>query len=199
MRTLVLIFCAVGLTVVISCGEGNIVVREDPSVQRAIDIGVIEDYLTSKGYNPATVDTTESGVRWVVIDEGQTGDANQAIDESDIVDFDFIGRLTDDKLFDTTIESVALQDTAVHDSSTVYIPVLINYSSTGWTLGSRFISGFRDGISATFNKVHVGGHILIVIPSDLAYGPVPPPHVSEAIPENAVLAFELFPVRVTKQ
>lgn len=203
MKAFLLITFVVGFTFLISCDEGTVAIQEDPSIQRAADILIINEYLTSKGFDPATVDTTSGGVRYVILDEGQTADEAQSIDESDIVDFDYIGRLTNDKLFDTTIASVSEEDTAIFADNRVFIPVLINYSSTGWTLGNRFIQGFAQGVSATFNKVHVGGRILIVIPSDLAYGGSPifggDDNDIETIPENSVITFELLPVRVTKQ
>ncbi len=200
MKTLALISFAIGLTFLISCGEGTVVVIEDPSVQRAIDIGIIDEYLTAKGYDPATVDTTESGVRYIIINEGQTADENLSIDESDIVDFDYIGRLTTDKLFDTSIESISEEDTAIFSSAKVFQPIRINYSTTGWTLGGSFIAGFSQGITATFDKVHVGGKVLIVFPSDLGYGAIPQfGNEVETIPANSVVTFELFPVRVIKQ
>jgi len=201
MKNLFLSFFAIGLVFLISCGEGEVIVTVDPAIQRAADIAIIEEYLTSKGYDPSTVDTTESGVRYVILDEGQTGFDSLSIDESDIVDFDYIGRLTNDKLFDTTIESITQEDTAIFEDGRVYIPVLINYSSTGWTISGRFITGFTDGVSSTFNKVHVGGRILIIFPSDLGYRGVPQFSNGgiETIPANSVITFELRPVRVTKQ
>ena len=200
MKNLFLLLFAVGLTFLISCGEGNVIVAIDPTIQRAEDIAVIDEYLTSRGFDPAAVDTTETGVRYVILDEGQTADEALSIDESDIVDFDYIGRLTTDKLFDTTIESISKEDTAIFAESRAFIPVLINYSSTAWTLSDRFIAGFADGIAATFNKVHVGARILIVIPSDQGYRGLAQFSLGiETIPANSVITFELRPVRVTKQ
>lgn len=200
MKNLFLFLFAVGLTFLISCGEGNVIVAIDPAIQRAADIEVIEEFLTSQGFDPATVDTTETGVRYVILDEGQTGDESLSIDESDIVDFNYIGRLTNEKLFDTTIESIAQEDTAIFAESRAFIPVLINYSSTAWTLTDRFIAGFANGIAATFDKVHVGGRILIVFPSDQGYRGLAQFSLGvETIPANSVISFELRPVRVTKQ
>ncbi|MEP1097720.1 MAG: FKBP-type peptidyl-prolyl cis-trans isomerase [Cyclobacteriaceae bacterium] len=200
MKNLFLLSFAIVLTFLISCGEGSVVIAVDPAIQRAADVAIIEEYLTSKGYDPSTVDTTESGVRYVILDEGQTAFDSLSIDESDIVDFDYIGRLTDDKLFDTTIESVTQEDTAIFTDNRVFIPILINYSSTGWTISGRFITGFTDGVSTTFNKVHVGGRILIILPSDIAYGGSAQfSNGIETIPANSVITFELQLVRVTKQ
>ncbi|MEP5613636.1 MAG: FKBP-type peptidyl-prolyl cis-trans isomerase [Cyclobacteriaceae bacterium] len=200
MKNLLLLILGISLVFLISCGEGKIIVSVDPAIQRAADVAIINEYLTSKGYDPSTVDTTESGVRYVILDEGQTAFDSLSIDESDIVDFNYIGRLTDDKLFDTTIESITQEDTTIFTEGRVYIPILINYSSTGWTISGRFITGFTDGVSTTFNKVHVGGRILIVFPSDLGYGSIAQfSNGIETIPASSVITFELQPVRVTKQ
>lgn len=185
----------IGFALLASCNEGTIVEPEDPAIQLAIDLEEIDQFLIDNGYDPATVDTTESGVRYIIIDEGNTMYDSLSIDESDIVDFDFIGRLTDGTLFDTTIESVAMEDEDIFNEDRVYVPTLMNYSETGWTIRNRFIDGFVDGIAVTFNKVHVGAHILIVFPSGLGYGAA----VRGPIPANSVLTFELFPVRVDKQ
>jgi hypothetical protein len=199
MKLVSFLFLATAI-LMFSCNEGTIVEQVDPSIQRAIDIEIINDYLTEKGYDPATVDTTESGVRYIIIDEGQTSFDSLSIDESDIVDFDYIGRLTNGALFDTSIEAVAQEDTAIFSEFRNYVPLLMNYSSTGWTIRDRFVSGFAEGISITFNKVHVGAHILIAFPSDLGYGATAQfGNGVETIPANSVLTFELFPVRVTKQ
>ncbi len=200
MRTLVLFSIFIGLAIVIACGDGNIVVPQDTSEQRAIDIGIINEYLTAKGYDPATVDTTQNGVRYVIIDEGQTDDESLSIKESDIVDFDYVGRLTTDKLFDTSIEAIAEEDTAIFSSSKIFEPITINYTSSGWTTNGTFIPGFSQGLAATFGQVHIGARILLVIPSDQAYNAIPQfGNDVETIPAFSVITFELFPVRVIKQ
>ncbi len=198
MKTGFLFLCAIWLTFLFSCGEGNVVTAIDPSVQRAEDVAIIEAYLSEKGYSESQIDTTESGVRYVILDVGNT-DTTQ-IDESDIVDFNYIGRLTDDALFDTSIEAVALEDDDIYSENREYEPLRINYTSSGWTIETRFVNGFTDGISATFNGLHIGGHTLIVIPSDLGYGAFPQfSGDTETIPPNSVLTFELFPVGIVKQ
>lgn len=200
MKRILFFSFIIGLSLFISCGEGEIVELVDPTIQRAIDIEIIEDFLIENGYDPATVDTTENGVRWVIIDEGQTEHDSLSIDESDIVDFDYIGRLADGTLFDTSILSIAEQDTVIFSENRQYVPILMNYSSTGWPIQERFVIGFVEGISATFNKIHVGGHVLIIFPSGIGYGSNPQfGNGVETIPANSVLVFELFPVRVSKQ
>ncbi len=179
----------------LACGDGNIQEITDPSIQRNADIEIIEEFLAEEGYTDDQIDTTDLGVRYVILDAGTTEFDSLIIDESDIVDFDYIGRLTTDTLFDTSIRSVA-EGTSTFNESRVYAPLTINYTTTGWAIQGRFVTGFSDGITNTFNKVSVGGHVLIAIPSNLAYGALPP---SSLIPVNAVLIFELFPVSVRKQ
>ena len=76
------------LILAIACGsDDNIVTPTDPSVQRAIDIAAIEEYLAEKGYSDDQVDTTLLGVRYVLLDSGMTQYDSLSIDESDIVTY----------------------------------------------------------------------------------------------------------------
>lgn len=198
MKNLFLFLSAAGIWLLVACGEGNVVTIADPIAQRALDIEIIEDYLLENGYEVDEVDTTESGVRYIILDEG---DGVEAIDESDFVDFEYTGRLTTGELFDSSLEDVAMTDTIVFNEFRNYTPLTISYSSTGWPIQGRFINGFSDGISATFSGLHVGAHVLIVLPSDIGYGAVPQTGTGgvETIPANSVLTFELFPVAIEKQ
>ncbi|MEQ9403165.1 MAG: FKBP-type peptidyl-prolyl cis-trans isomerase [Cyclobacteriaceae bacterium] len=202
MKNLLLLFFAIGITLLISCGEGNVVVIQDPQIQRNADIEIIEDFLADKGYTNDQIDTTASGVRYVILDEGQTQYDSLKIEESDIIKYDYIGRLTNDKLFDTTIESIAVEDTVVYSETRNYSPLVMTYSSTGWWIDGRgFVNGFSDGITGSFGKLHIGGRVLIVIPSDLAYGPRALANNDgvETVPANSVITFELLPIAIKKQ
>lgn len=194
-----------GLSVVASvlfvgCGEGNVVTAIDPNVQLAEDIAIINEYLQDLGYDPNEVDTTETGVRYIILDEGMTEFDSLDIDESDIVDFDYIGRLTNDALFDTSIPAIAEQDTIVYSENRDYVPLTTTFTSTGWTTNSQYVRGFSEGLSASFDKIHVHGEVLIVFPSNLGYGAAPQfSNGEQTIPANSVLTFRLIPVAVVKQ
>lgn len=177
-----------------ACGDGDIRVIPDPAVQRANDIEIIEEFFMDKGYSPNEVDTTESGVRYVILDPGKA--ELGIVDENDIVSFHYIGKLATDTLFDTTIESIA-ETSSIYDETRNYAPLVITYTSSGWTIQGLFVRGFSDGITCTFNKMKIGGRALIAMPSNLGYGSSPP--FGSKIPSNAVLTFELLPVKVRKQ
>ncbi len=198
------VFLFVGFVLLVACEAGEVLIVEDPSVQRAKDIVIIEDYLRDRGYTEAQIDTTTSGVRYVIIDEGMTGVDSLSIDESDIVDFNYTGRLTTDSLFDTSIKSVA-EGTRVFHEARNFSPLTTVYTASGWFIdqqkfgGSTLLTGFRDGLTDSFGEMSVGGKVLIAIPSALAYGLAPPLTLSGSIPQNAVLIFELLPAVVIKQ
>lgn len=179
-----------------ACGDGDIREIVDPEVQRDVDVELIDEFLIENGFSEDQVGTTALGVRYIILDSGMTQFDSLIIDESDIVDFDFIGRLTNDTLFDTSIRSVA-EGTSVFTEARIYRPFTINYTSTGWAISGNFLTGFSDGITNTFDKMNIGGRSLIIIPSDLAYGLAPP--FGSNIPQNAILTFELLPVGIRKQ
>lgn len=213
MRNLLLIFCGSALISIISCGKDNITPTLDPAIQRAIDIGLINDFIFEKGYT--SVDTTESGVRYLTLAEG-TG---TEIDESDIVSFNYTASLLNDTIFDTSIKEVAdsiysRQDTASNDvlvqilldnfsSDNDYSPFKITYSSSGWSFAGLIdpvrpderVLGFEDGVAASFRNLKVGGSARMMVPSDLGYGLLN----GTLIPANSVLVFDVYPIKVEKQ
>ncbi len=193
------------------CGDGNVLIIPDPNVQFITDSLLMIDYFEKKGYDNFRI--TNEGVGYVILKEG----AGESIDESDIVTFNYLGKLLDDiTIFDTNIQAVGdsirmyyREDSLRGAEATVYEPFLntypedkiynpfiITYSSSGWTISGQFIPGFIIGISETFNKMNVGGKSLIVIPSRLAYGTRA---IGPFIPTNSVLIFELYPTDLTKQ
>lgn len=186
--------------VMLACGDGNVVIQVDPDIQLEVDSIIIADYLDEKGYE--NFSTTASGVRYLILEQG-SGDP---IDESDIVTFDYIGMLTNDSIFDTSIQAIGDSISNVENipdkfattfsSSRIYSPFIITYATSGWTINGQFVDGFSDGVSASFDEMNVGGRALIIMPSALAYG------VGGSgllIPSNSVLIFELLPTEVTKQ
>lgn len=188
----------------IACGDGNIVILKDPTIQKAIDINLIENYLEDKGYS--NFDTTSSGVRYVILNEGSGG----IIDESDHVEFHYVGITLGDTIFDTSVMKVGdsliahYEDNPIIDgndtikvfTSLNYDPTLITYSASGWSIPDGFIQGYIDGIAATFKHLKVGGSSLILIPSNLAYGSR---KVGYFIAPNTPIMFKLYPIKVEKQ
>ena len=195
-----------------SCGDTNVIIQPDPAIQRTEDSIIIINHLFDLGYEENEIGATVSGVRYVIVDSGNM----ESIDESDHVTFDYVGKLLNDTIFDTSIRDVAdsirmkvEQNITQGDTLDVEFALLssfsenrtfnafqITYSSTGWPFPREFIRGFADGIAATFNKMKVGGSALIVIPSGEAYRET---GSGFFIPGNTVIAFELYPTKVSKQ
>ena len=186
-------FC-IWVVTLIGCGEVTITEVADPTIQRAEDVAIIESYLIGKGYTLDQIDTTRTGVRYVVLDSGQTQFDSLLIEEGDFIEVDFIGKVTSDTLFDTSIRSIAEANDIVNESID-YVPFKVTWSSSGWSFSNLFIPGFVDGLGASFKDLHIGCHTLIVMPSDLGYGPL---GNGDIIPPNSVIAFELFAVGIEK-
>ena len=212
MKDLLLVLGMFSVLMIASCGDGNVFITPDPEIQANEDSATIVNYLSDLGYEGDAVGVTESGVRYLILEEGD----GVEIDESDIVTFHFIGYTLNDTIFDTSIQEVAdsirlavQEDTIGVDASSIqltllsgfsenrnFAPVEITYSASGWPISGQFINGFSDGISATFNKMNVGGSSLVVLPSGEAYGTS---GSGLLIPPNTVIAFELYPIGVVKQ
>jgi len=214
MKNLLLALALFSIIMVMSCGDGNVLERTDPEIQAAEDSATIVNYLADLGYEGGEVGVLSTGVRYVILDSGNM----ESIGEGDIVTFDYIGKLTNDTIFDTTIKEVAdsirmkvTEDTVgkadnevttqinilnAFPESRTYAPLRYTYAASGWTINGQFIDGFADGASATFRQLKVGGRSLIVIPSAEAYGTQGSGFL---IGRNTVIAFELRPTNVVKQ
>jgi hypothetical protein len=202
MKKLFLGGLSLGIAFLMACGDGELFVPIDPDVQRGIDSQIIDDYLIDQGYAISEVDSTDTGLRYIISNEG-TG---EPIEESDIVSFNYIGYFTSDTIFDTSIQSVADSITSIENirdefltvfsPNRQYFPLEITYSQSGWTIIGRFIPGFVEGVSVTFKDLRVGGEAIIIMPSQLGYGPS---GNFPLIPPDEVLLFKLLPVDVVKQ
>lgn len=214
MRSIVLSLWVMIMSMSIySCGDGNVVIQEDPAIQAAEDSATIVNYFSDLGLEGDTVQTTPSGVRFVILDRG----SDPIIEDSDIVTYHYTGKLLNDTIFDTSIQEVAdsirvavAADTVGRDDITEQLLFLsafpttrnhtsltFTYSTNGWTLlSSTFINGFVEGIANSFNQMGAGGKALIVIPSGQAYGLR---GSGNLIPPNTIIAFELFPIEVIEQ
>jgi FKBP-type peptidyl-prolyl cis-trans isomerase FklB len=104
------------------------------------------------------VTTTASGLQYEII---KKGDGPQP-KPTDVVTVHYEGKLTDGKVFDSSVER----------GSPIDLPV------------SGVIPGWVEGLQL----MHVGEKVKLYIPSDLAYGAQSP---SPMIPANSVLVFDL--------
>ncbi|WP_462247235.1 FKBP-type peptidyl-prolyl cis-trans isomerase [Ekhidna sp.] len=208
------LFIIVFAWIIAACGDGNLQIEVDPNVQKNIDVGLIEDYLTERGFGENDIDTTSTGVRYVILDRG-TG---AAISESDQVRYTYVGQFLSDTIFDTNIQSIAdsirlalvedsvgLADKSEHElylnqfsEDRVYDTFFITYSSSGWNFpsGRGVADGFFNGIAETFNQLNVGGEVLLVLPSAEGYGEE---GSGALIGPNEVLVFTLSPKEVEEQ
>ena len=115
-----------------------------------------------------------------------------------------------DTIFDTSIKEVndSLKayyeenpfligdDTVTLFSRTEFEPFFIVYSSSGWTTPAGLISGWGEGIAASFKHVGEDGRVLIAIPSRSAYAGT---GVGVFIGPNTPIAFELIIEKVEKK
>lgn len=187
-------FVAIG-TALLALGSCNIgddfVEPVDPDLRFAEDLQEISDYLASRGITQ--YDTTETSVRFVVLDSGE-GDTVRV---NDFVEIDYFAIFTTGGGIVTSIQDVA--DTAANISSPS--PILrFTHTETGWAFSQTPVIGFdglRDGITALLNqedpRLLVGGHGLIAIPSQEIINTSPSgfPSAVSGFP-SAVLVYEFF-------
>lgn len=170
-----------------ACREDVITDPFDTSGIRPKDIQEINEYILSKGYTQ--VDTTASGVRYVVLDSG----SGQQLEYGDIVGIRYVGKFTNDTIFDTNVPSIRRsgEDSATFAART---NPLIRFTLAPVLVGVSLIQGMEDGLAAVCPHMKVGGKAEIMIPSDQGYGT----SGGGAIPPNTVLVFEIYPESVRK-
>ena len=181
-------------TLLQACGDDGIIELPTSDDYFQEDVEKITEYIAEKGYS--NVDTTESGVRYVIF---ETGDG-EPIEFNDIVSMDYVGMYLDDTVFDTSIESVAIVKDILIESRT-YEPTIFTHTASGWAIAPLFVSGFGEGTTAALKKMNVGGSARLMIPSPLGYGSNGRINAdgSYAILPNSVLVFDIYPVNVRKQ
>lgn len=122
-----------GVVLLDACGDDGII--EVPTTNEVIeeDLVEIQEYITEKGYS--NVDTTASRVRFIVLDEGN----GATIEYNDIVSVHYVGRFLDEEIFDTSIDTVDINNDSF-DSLSRYQPFVFTHTQSGWaieTLGDR--------------------------------------------------------------
>ena len=104
--------CLIGTAMIISCGP-KLVDAVDQEEQFAIDVELIEDYLSKKGYTD--YDTLEGGERVLVLDEG-TGEEMQF---EDIITYHYLGKFLNDTIFDTSLAQAAFDQDTISANSEI--------------------------------------------------------------------------------
>ncbi len=188
------------LALMVGCGELEFEDRFDFAEQRATDLAVIEAYLNEKGLGEP--DTTESGARYVIVDEGE-GDP---INFGDIVGINYIGAATTGRVFDTSIPEVA--DTAFTNTVDFFLqPQFFTYTESGWTLReifritSQFSTvgnfagyGLSEAMTEALVKMKTGGKLVVLLPSDQAFEST----ATSFFPAYSVLVYEIYPVEILR-
>jgi FKBP-type peptidyl-prolyl cis-trans isomerase FkpA len=128
--------------------------------QTAADAKIVDDYCTKKGIKATK---TKSGLAYAVLKEGNG--AKPAA--GDVVSVHYVGKLTNDKEFDSSYRNPQA------GGKPVDFPIGVGQVIPGWDEGVM--------------NMTKGSKHLLVIPSNLGYGPQP----QATIPANSVLVFEV--------
>ena len=149
--------------------------RQEEAAVRAMeqletDKEIIANYLEENGIE---AQTTESGLSYVVLEEGKGPQAAQG----DSVVVDFTGSTLEGKMFYTTNRKVAEEKGAL-DQQSAYEPLSFVIG------GGRMIPGVEEGIS----KLKEGSKARLYVPSELAYGER---GAGTDIKPNQVLSFDV--------
>ncbi|XOV93026.1 MAG: FKBP-type peptidyl-prolyl cis-trans isomerase [Bacteroidota bacterium] len=187
-------FCVAGLLILSfsGCGEINIIEQQTQEELLDIDLGIIEEYRIEEGIT-FEVDTVAYPIQYQILDEG-TG---KEIHYQDIIFCDYILKLTDGEIFHTSIDSVAKAND-IYDEDINYKPAVFTHTETGWAVtpilaqqqgsSATYELGWKIGLTAALKKMNVGGHALIVSPSNYAYQSFNP----FFIPDYSVVIYEVF-------
>lgn len=157
-------------TLMISCVSD----QESAQVIYDRDVAAINDYIEAnnltnvKEYNDPTY-----GIRIIW---QEVSDSGVEIELGDTLVVDYTGKLLSDRVFDSSIETVA-RDNNIYTSSREYIPLKFRLG-----LGS-LIFGFEYGIA----QMEEGDKATVFIPSDSGYGR----NSNGDIPANSPLIFEM--------
>ena len=145
-------------------------VLADNSELMAADGETIDTYLTA---NKITAQTTETGLRYVILEEGEGPNAQVG----DVVKVHYVGNVLDGEYFDTSYEEKA-KEIGLFNSARPYGPYEFVLGTGG------VIHGWDEAITL-LNK---GAKAQIYIPSPMGYGEQAR---SEIIVPNSILEFEV--------
>ncbi len=156
-------------------------VEATDDVLLAKDKTAIEEYLAANtlvNVKEFYDETTGLRVIWQ-----EVSDSGMGVTNGDTLKVDYIGKLLSNKVFDTSVKQVAI-DEGIFSSSRVYTPLDF---PVGFNL---LIPGFEFGVG----QMEQGDKATVFIPSMFAYGK----QGSGSIPSNAPIIFELDLIEVTQ-
>ncbi|MFY0653625.1 MAG: FKBP-type peptidyl-prolyl cis-trans isomerase [Cyclobacteriaceae bacterium] len=193
-------FCC--LAAIVACSSGQEALTDDPAVARedsiaqsSMDADSIDWYIAQNSYE--NVITEESGVRHLILEPG----SGELPEFNDIVSMHYASNFLNGKVFDTTIEQVAL-DNDIWVDGLQYNPIRFNFTASGSAI-TGYIPGFTEGLTQVlmttdendqriFSK---GGKAILMIPSASAYGIDGSTDrfgtADGVVPPNTVLVFEI--------
>lgn len=177
----------------VGCGEINIIDPPTVEEQLEVDLEIIEEYRVAEGLT-FVEDSTAYPIHYVILDEG----SGKAVNFEDIVFCNYTLRETSGDIFHTSIKSVA-EENEIYDDAYSYKPAIFTHTQSGWGVtpilaqpnnssSSTYESGWRIGLTAALKKMNVGGHALIVSPSNYAYQSFNP----FGIDDYSVVVYEVF-------
>lgn len=142
----------------------------DVEAQKVKDEETIRKYFRENDVDTTAVQRTESGLYYLEVVEGE----GEQIAEGDTIEAHYIGRFTNNLIFDSSYNRGRSASFIVRESK-----VENGVAQQG------VIDGWVEGLQ----KTNVGGEIILYIPSHLAYGPFG--NMNGNIPSNAVLVFNV--------
>ncbi|WP_236587767.1 FKBP-type peptidyl-prolyl cis-trans isomerase [Marivirga aurantiaca] len=151
--------------------------EKEAEAQKTIDDELIQEYIAENNLN---AQQTESGLYYVIEEKG----SGESPDQGDTVKVNYVGKLMDGTVFDTSIEETA-KENELYNEQRPYEPLEFPIGQ------GRVIPGWDEGI-ALLNE---GAKATFLIPSGLAYGSR---QAGAAIPPNSILIFEVELVDVVE-
>jgi len=149
--------------------------QKEAEAQKGIDDQLINDFLAE---NSIEAEKTESGLYYMVTEEA----AGEKPEAGDTVKVNYVGKLMDGTVFDTSQEEIA-KEAGIYNEQREYGPIEIPIGK------GRVIKGWDEGIML----LNEGSKATLYIPSGLAYGPRA---AGAKIPANSTLIFDVELVEV---
>lgn len=180
----------VSLAVLIHCKGVTFLEEYNPELQLAEDLEKITEYIEAAGLG--IPDTALFGAMYFILDEG-SGDS---VNFGDLISMELAVYNLDTTLVSSNIQFSPVQDTVFLTTSTNDEPVVFTLTESGWAFGLTSIDrdhinggrALKRAVSESFIRTRTGSHILIILPSTLAYGP----SFNSGFRPNSVLLYQFF-------
>jgi len=124
--------------------------RDDSEELKEKEALLLEKYLLDHGI---TEEPTASGLYFILLEDT----VGMSPNVTDVVEFEYTGRLVDNKVFGTTYKDIA-EDENIYSTNVIYGPIRLILQNT--------ILGLAEG----FQLMEEGEKAMMILPSDIAYG-----------------------------